>query len=283
MWNQAEARWSLPAFDAGIGRARVVGRGLGEQALRAQRAVHLVGGDVQEAEARLGLPLERAPVLQRRLQHDQRAHHVGAHELARPGDRAVHVALGGQVQHGVGPVLGEGRVHRGRIGDVGLHEAVAGRRRRFGHGARIGGVGELVEVHHLVPLRGVEPADGGADEARPARDQNLQDRLRAPSHPAMDRVRAAVYPGPAADGTARAEPSVPTILVTGGAGYVGAHCCKAFARAGWTVVVFDSPGQRLARLRALRAVGARRHPRPRGSRGRPWPSTGPTWWPTSQP
>ncbi len=31
-----------------------------------------------------------------------------------------------------------------------------------------------------------------------------------------------------------------TILVTGGAGYVGSHCCKAFSKAGWRVVVFDS-------------------------------------------
>ena len=31
-----------------------------------------------------------------------------------------------------------------------------------------------------------------------------------------------------------------TILVTGGAGYVGSHCCKAFARAGWRVVTFDN-------------------------------------------
>jgi UDP-arabinose 4-epimerase len=31
-----------------------------------------------------------------------------------------------------------------------------------------------------------------------------------------------------------------TILVTGGAGYVGSHCCKAFAQAGWIVVVFDN-------------------------------------------
>jgi len=31
-----------------------------------------------------------------------------------------------------------------------------------------------------------------------------------------------------------------TVLVTGGSGYVGSHCCKAFARAGWAVVVFDN-------------------------------------------
>ena len=31
-----------------------------------------------------------------------------------------------------------------------------------------------------------------------------------------------------------------TVFVTGGAGYVGSHSCKAFAEAGWRVVVFDS-------------------------------------------
>jgi len=31
-----------------------------------------------------------------------------------------------------------------------------------------------------------------------------------------------------------------TLLVTGGAGYVGSHCCRAFAEAGWRVVVFDN-------------------------------------------
>ena len=31
-----------------------------------------------------------------------------------------------------------------------------------------------------------------------------------------------------------------TILVTGGAGYVGAHCCLALARAGYRVVVYDN-------------------------------------------
>jgi UDP-arabinose 4-epimerase len=31
-----------------------------------------------------------------------------------------------------------------------------------------------------------------------------------------------------------------TIFVTGGAGYVGSHCCKAFSEAGWAVVVYDN-------------------------------------------
>lgn len=31
-----------------------------------------------------------------------------------------------------------------------------------------------------------------------------------------------------------------TVFVTGGAGYVGSHCCKAFAREGWEVIAFDN-------------------------------------------
>lgn len=31
-----------------------------------------------------------------------------------------------------------------------------------------------------------------------------------------------------------------TVVVTGGAGYVGSHCCKAFKRAGWNVVTIDN-------------------------------------------
>ena len=34
--------------------------------------------------------------------------------------------------------------------------------------------------------------------------------------------------------------TAPTIFVTGGAGYVGAHACKAFAAAGWGVVTYDN-------------------------------------------
>lgn len=31
-----------------------------------------------------------------------------------------------------------------------------------------------------------------------------------------------------------------TVLVTGGAGYVGSHCAQAFAEAGWNIVVYDN-------------------------------------------
>ncbi|TGQ47745.1 UDP-glucose 4-epimerase GalE [Mesorhizobium sp. M00.F.Ca.ET.216.01.1.1] len=31
-----------------------------------------------------------------------------------------------------------------------------------------------------------------------------------------------------------------TVLVTGGAGYIGSHCCKAFTQSGWSVVTYDN-------------------------------------------
>jgi UDP-arabinose 4-epimerase len=36
------------------------------------------------------------------------------------------------------------------------------------------------------------------------------------------------------------QPSNPTILVTGGAGFIGSHACKALARAGYTPVAYDN-------------------------------------------
>ena len=33
--------------------------------------------------------------------------------------------------------------------------------------------------------------------------------------------------------------TIPTVLVTGGAGFVGSHTCKALARAGFRPVVYD--------------------------------------------
>jgi len=33
---------------------------------------------------------------------------------------------------------------------------------------------------------------------------------------------------------------LPAILVTGGAGYIGAHCCRALLAAGFDPVVFDN-------------------------------------------
>ena len=42
----------------------------------------------------------------------------------------------------------------------------------------------------------------------------------------------------------------PAVLVTGGAGYIGSHCCRALAAAGYHPVVYDnlSTGHRRSHL-----------------------------------
>ena len=57
-----------------------------------------------------------------------------------------------------------------------------------------------------------------------------------------------------------------SILVTGGAGYVGSHACKALARAGYRPVVYDNLVARSRRCGALGSAGRRRPARPRSSR-----------------
>ncbi|GJD76742.1 hypothetical protein CFIICLFH_5001 [Methylobacterium goesingense] len=133
-----------------VGRARVVAAFLGEEPVRRQRAVDLVGGDVQEAERRLSLARQPVPVSAGAIEHDLGADHVGADEGARVGDRAVDVTLGGQMHHRVGPERGVEGVHRLRIADVGLDEAVlrvVGQRLERD---RVGRVGQRVQRRHLV-------------------------------------------------------------------------------------------------------------------------------------
>jgi nucleoside-diphosphate-sugar epimerase len=69
--------------------------------------------------------------------------------------------------------------------------------------------------------------------------------------------------------SARPEPA--TLLITGGAGYIGAHTCVALQRAGYRLVVLDnfcnSSPQTLARIQRItgqpldRRAGRRARPR----------------------
>ena len=160
-----------------IGRGRVVGRRLREQALRPERAVDLVGGDVQETKRRLRLGFEPRPVRARRFEQREGADDVGLHEVARARDRPVDVALGREVHHGVGPELGEEPVHRGAVADVGAGEAVVRQVRDRPQAVEVAGVGELVDVQHLDADLAREVADQGrADEARAPGDEDALHR-----------------------------------------------------------------------------------------------------------
>ena len=123
---------------AGLGRA--VGRGgvqrggLGERA-RVDRAVHLVGGHLQIA---------RHPQLAGRVQQCARADHVGHRERVLALDRAVHVRLGGEVDHRVGAL--HRLAHHHRVLDPAHHQRVLDPLQVLPP-AR---VGQLVQHHHLV-------------------------------------------------------------------------------------------------------------------------------------
>src|SRR5690606_27825251 len=96
----------------------------GEQAFGAQGAIDLVGGDVQEAERVPAVLRESAPVVAGSFQQCQRANHVGLDEGGRAVDRAVDVALGGEVQDRVRLVFGQQPPNQITVTDVPLDEDV---------------------------------------------------------------------------------------------------------------------------------------------------------------
>ena len=93
--------------------------------VRLQRAEHLVGRDLEIPET-LALG-GRPPVDHRagRFEHTQRAGDVGLDESVRALDRAVDMALGGEVGDGVEPLALEQALDQRAIEDRAFDEAVA--------------------------------------------------------------------------------------------------------------------------------------------------------------
>ena len=56
-----------------------------------------------------------------------------------------------------------------------------------------------------------------------------------------------------------------TVLVTGGAGYIGSHTAKLLSREGIEPIVYDNLVDRPSVVRALGALRSRRHSRHRAS------------------
>ena len=141
---------------------------LGELAARAERAVHLVGGDLQET---------LHPRLSRRLQQHLRAGNVRLHEDPRPEDAAIDVALRGQVQDGIDRVLPDQVLDQLGVRDVSADEDVSRILPEVRDRLRVACVGQLVEIDDgpLGTLAPQEAHEIAADEARAAGDQ---DRLR---------------------------------------------------------------------------------------------------------
>ena len=129
---------------------------------------------MQEAERRLRFALERAPVLQRRLQQHIGADDIGLDEGRGAGDGAVHVALGGQMDHRVGPVLGEGGGHGRGVADVGLQELIMAGFGDVRRGAEARRIGQLVDVHHLHAAPREQATHRRTDKSGAAGDQDFQ-------------------------------------------------------------------------------------------------------------
>ncbi len=190
----------------GVGRIRVVARALGEAPLHAKGTIDLVGGDVDEPERRLRLSGEGTPMGQRRIEHGVGAHHVGLHEGARTVDGAVDVTLGGEVHDRLWHELRERRSHRSPVADVRLNQPIAAVGRHLFQRIRARGIGELVDVEHLVPeLTHQHPHEGRTDESGAAGDQyahqpffrvaSINERLRRTGR-TPERPQAAALPYP---------------------------------------------------------------------------------------
>ena len=107
-----------------VRRVRRVRRLLAEQAVGAERAVHLVGRHVQEAErCARSAPTASPTNCARRLEQHERADDVGVDERPRAVDRPIDVRLGRQVQdRASGRCSAKTRAIAVAIGDVGPHE-----------------------------------------------------------------------------------------------------------------------------------------------------------------
>ena len=155
-----------------IGAVGGQGRVLAERALRAQAAVHLVGGHVHEA--RHARPAGG-------VQQNLGSHHIGGHKGRGVGDGAIHMTFGRKMDHGVERAGREQLADKGGVGYIALDEAVAGGpvRRQIGQIGGVARIGQLVQIDHprIGALGQDQPDEIGADEAAASGDQKRHDAL----------------------------------------------------------------------------------------------------------
>ena len=143
-----------------IRRARIIGRRLDEQALRAERAVDLVGRHVQEAEPLALGAGQREPIGPRRLQHRKGSGDVRLDERVAAGDRAVDVALRREMDHMIRLKRLERFRDRASVADVVFGEAVVRRIVDRCERSEIACIGESVDVEHVDASADQPPAHG---------------------------------------------------------------------------------------------------------------------------
>ena len=159
------------------GRVRAVGLVIvlfGKRRVRGrQRAIDLVGGDMQKAKTRLGLALQTIPIGTHGLQQAESAHHIGLYEILGTMNGAVHMRLGRKVHHGAWLVLRQQLRQLCTVADIGLHKHMAGIALQAGQILQIACIGQFVDIdHRLVHM--CQPIENkvGADKACTASHEN---------------------------------------------------------------------------------------------------------------
>jgi hypothetical protein len=151
---------------SGVGAAGVEGIALAGVDPGLHLPVHLIRGHLNKT-AHVGMAAGR-------FQQDVGPENIGEDEGAGLHERAVHVRLGGKVEHHVH--LRHELVHQGGITDVAPHEPVVGVLFHVPQVGGVAGVGELVQVDHLAALIAIQQVEDevAADEAAAAGDQNTR-------------------------------------------------------------------------------------------------------------
>ena len=113
------------------------------------------------------------PVRPRNLQQAKCSVHIGANEIVRPENRAIHVALRRKVNHRPRTVALEQIVHQIAVANISLHKLMPRVFRQAGQVPQIPRISELVEVDDWSAfLRPPLQDEVGANESSSAGDQD---------------------------------------------------------------------------------------------------------------
>jgi len=115
-----------------------------------QVAIHLVGGDMVEAERRLANLVQTVPVGAGRFQQHVGADDIGFDEIGRAGNGAIDVALGRQMHHGIGLMGGKHPIQFGAVADIDLLEGITLAARDLSQGFQVACIGQLIEVDNRI-------------------------------------------------------------------------------------------------------------------------------------
>ena len=141
-----------------VRRGWIVRRRFLEETGLAQRAVHFIGRDMQEAERILGRPAKAVPIGTRRLQKTVGAHNIGLDKGLRTRDRAVNMAFRGKVQHPVRLLCRHDIGHRGLVADIELQQLVTRAGGDLCQRLQVRRISQLVDHHDVVIGIGMQPA-----------------------------------------------------------------------------------------------------------------------------